>query len=421
MGSYCEETSASCRPQKAVGIGCSNTVECLPGLVCQDGVCCSEAACPECTNCGADGECTIGVTRAPDPTGLACVDANVCDPDGVCLLELGQECGVMEACASGNCVDDVCCDQAECGTCLDCDASGSCSVIVTNADDVTGSCRGASTCDDTGDCVPRWELVGSVAEDQPPAGEYSGVVGDVLYFAAGNGGSYFKAFDTVNNLFSDVTLTNADYCWCGYTGITVSDGTSLFYFGNDGVMLTPGDVQWTPIASYSGAVPDGENATTQLGGKIYRIGGRGYSKRTSVYNIMGDSWDLTPAEAPVDGDQRCAGSSGTNVYLFGNPGGAIHRYATVGDTWTTLPNDPNQPGCSLQELHLWQGRLVNADNGGVRKFRVATESWEADTIPPPQSGLDGPRAMVANDTLFLVALDRIAGKVNVWKYLLDPS
>ena len=91
-----------------------------PSGYCVDGVCCEGASlvttdppscgvCERCDSSANPGVCTP-VKNAEDPD--SCASPNTCGPDGVCGLPNGAPCtpGVT-VCASGHCVDGVCCDS----------------------------------------------------------------------------------------------------------------------------------------------------------------------------------------------------------------------------------------------------------------------------------------------------------------------
>lgn len=87
------------------------------------------AACSRSEDLGspADGG-TGGVAGQP---GLSKDDAGAGGAGGAagcggasCLQPLGTPCTSADMCASGNCVDKVCCDSACTGTCMACDGTG---------------------------------------------------------------------------------------------------------------------------------------------------------------------------------------------------------------------------------------------------------------------------------------------------------
>ncbi|MBI2396151.1 MAG: hypothetical protein HYV09_41695, partial [Deltaproteobacteria bacterium] len=66
----------------------------------------------------------------------------------------GGACSIGTQCATGFCVDGVCCEQLSCGTCQACDVAGSpgkCAPVI-GADDTDTCAAATSTCDATGAC-----------------------------------------------------------------------------------------------------------------------------------------------------------------------------------------------------------------------------------------------------------------------------
>jgi hypothetical protein len=95
---------------------CASNDECLTGS-CVSGVCCKSACAGTCMVCNAPpaiGECT----QLPS-----------------CSEPLGTACTMAAECASGFCVDGVCCNTACTGSCMTCGATGS-----------VGTCVQATSC-----------------------------------------------------------------------------------------------------------------------------------------------------------------------------------------------------------------------------------------------------------------------------------
>ncbi len=123
-----------------LGVPCDTDPECSTGR-CVDGVCCEQTcgACQRCDAPGQEGLCSP-VLSGPDPD--AC--PGVCDEAGTCIeagLPAGASCKVAPQCASGSCVDEVCCGQDSCGVCERCGAQGLCQPV---SGDDPDSC--ATTC-----------------------------------------------------------------------------------------------------------------------------------------------------------------------------------------------------------------------------------------------------------------------------------
>lgn len=143
---------------------CVNPSDCPSGF-CVDGVCCNAACTGFCRACtaakkgsGVDGTCgTIGVGLDPDNE---C--PNTCNGLGGCskvaiYLGLGADCSQGSQCASGYCVEGVCCDSSCTGTCQACTVAfkgsgtnGTCGNIAPNTDPqnecAAGDCNGLGAC-----------------------------------------------------------------------------------------------------------------------------------------------------------------------------------------------------------------------------------------------------------------------------------
>ncbi|MBL8743954.1 MAG: hypothetical protein JNK04_22755, partial [Myxococcales bacterium] len=78
-----------------------------------------------------------------------CTGESACSAEGVCLDALGVGCQDSAACASGHCVDGVCCDQSCPGTCEACDGAslGVCSPIVGDPHGDRPPCAAGFVCD----------------------------------------------------------------------------------------------------------------------------------------------------------------------------------------------------------------------------------------------------------------------------------
>jgi hypothetical protein len=130
---------------------CTVGAQCASGF-CVDGVCCDTAcdgACQSCAQTGKVGTCSP-VKGANDDT---CTGGSTCDATGSCRKVLGQICAGSDQCASGNCVDGVCCATAGCGQCQACavpTSEGKCAPVGRFVDDEM--CSGTSTCNGVGEC-----------------------------------------------------------------------------------------------------------------------------------------------------------------------------------------------------------------------------------------------------------------------------
>jgi hypothetical protein len=151
----------------APGAACSGDGECL-SEACNDGICCAAACNPAtCTQCTAGTGACAPVTNADDP--YTCTGTQTCDATGACKLKPGQPCpGGATMCASGFCVNGVCCGTAcatpcaVCAAALGAPADGTCGPSLAHAagtpscapflcDGVTTTCP--TTCASDTDCA----------------------------------------------------------------------------------------------------------------------------------------------------------------------------------------------------------------------------------------------------------------------------
>jgi MYXO-CTERM domain-containing protein len=105
------------------GNACSTNQECNTGS-CVDGACCEVAACGTCETCNGitPGRCS-SVINAEDPDTCSGTSNQTCDRQGTCGPGPGALCVANTDCATGYCVEGVCCDQACNGTCQACRAA----------------------------------------------------------------------------------------------------------------------------------------------------------------------------------------------------------------------------------------------------------------------------------------------------------
>jgi len=103
---------------------CSADADCANDTYCVDGVCCQSKSCNPCETCNglSRGTCTP-IFNDEDPNGCATGEGKSCNASGACLAALGSTCADGTTCASGFCVDGVCCETKCEGTCIACSAS----------------------------------------------------------------------------------------------------------------------------------------------------------------------------------------------------------------------------------------------------------------------------------------------------------
>ena len=147
--------------KKNNGQPCATAGECGSGY-CMDFVCCDTACTGLCRSCalvGSAGKCTGLAKGQPDPSGLVpCAGAMSCDGAGGCKKVDGQPCKKGAECASGHCMDGVCCHSGCTGTCRSCAVPGSkgtCAAVPAGAADTVATmpCHNGHACDGQGACL----------------------------------------------------------------------------------------------------------------------------------------------------------------------------------------------------------------------------------------------------------------------------
>jgi hypothetical protein len=107
------------------GVSCSAGTTCASGK-CVDSRCCDTDCLGTCMGCnltGHLGTCWNLDLYAHDSNAtVTCLSPKACNGSGSCLNENGQTC--TGGCASGNCVDSVCCDTTCTTACMGCAVSG---------------------------------------------------------------------------------------------------------------------------------------------------------------------------------------------------------------------------------------------------------------------------------------------------------
>ena len=153
---YCD--FGVCRPLVPVGSLCDQDAACETG-VCRDGHCCDVACSGPCQSCspaltdGPPGVCAP-VLVGTDPHD-ECAGGS-CGASGLCVLDNGGACAFGSQCASGNCVDGVCCNLScddLCDTCAYPGSLGTC-LPLPNGSDPKNECPGAQVCSGSGTCTP---------------------------------------------------------------------------------------------------------------------------------------------------------------------------------------------------------------------------------------------------------------------------
>ncbi|HRI63415.1 MAG TPA: ricin-type beta-trefoil lectin domain protein [Polyangium sp.] len=161
-GGTCNGSGActTTQPKSSNGAACISAAQCQSGY-CADGVCCDSWCLGTCETCsasikgtGANGVCGP-IAQNADPQD-ECFGGS-CNGDGTCKRVNGTVCSLNTECASGRCVDNVCCDDICDGPCVACSAAkkglgqnGICASITSGNDPdnecTPGECNGSGAC-----------------------------------------------------------------------------------------------------------------------------------------------------------------------------------------------------------------------------------------------------------------------------------
>ncbi|MCA9623298.1 MAG: hypothetical protein KC731_29965, partial [Myxococcales bacterium] len=177
-------------------------------------VACEVDLCPEPPPCQVAICTEAGCGTEPVPADTACTAAggDHCDGAGRCVKSQGKGCAVDEECASGLCVDDICCAttcEGPCQRCDDPDAAGICTPLP--AGRVGGCTEGSCDGTDSNLCATgdyRYQHVGGDGSRQRTSALFGGR--DHHFFALDftgqvmvDGGSYVGNGDDIMVVRSD--------------------------------------------------------------------------------------------------------------------------------------------------------------------------------------------------------------------------
>ena len=150
---------------------CTENDECDSGF-CVDNACCESACNIQCMSCGnAEGTCSSYVPAGEQDLNSTptCVSPNACDGAGRCLLGNGESCQNSSECATGFCVDGICCESACDEPCMLCAGEdGTCTYHVAAGEEDQNSvppCVGDSACDANGVCLADMGGACTTAQD----------------------------------------------------------------------------------------------------------------------------------------------------------------------------------------------------------------------------------------------------------------
>jgi hypothetical protein len=144
------------------GTNLTDGTSCGTGMVCGQGVC---VACAANVACNPGGNvCQTGATSCATGASVCAFKSNVMDGTGcgapkVCLAGAcvlrpnGATCAAGTDCASGNCVDGVCCGTSSCAPCNTCKFGGTCTPIGVDARCTASPATCTAGCDGAGHCT----------------------------------------------------------------------------------------------------------------------------------------------------------------------------------------------------------------------------------------------------------------------------
>ena len=310
------------------GEGCNATFAtlCASGN-CVDGVCCETAACTgSCKSCnvpGSEGICKLAAAGTVVPG--SCENGNACDGAGTCKSSNGQVCSAGATCASGFCVNGICCDSTCTGICVSCSLSGrmgTCSPRPAGTDPDnqcvggTGLCK--STCDGAGACgFPAGNAYCDSCHTCDGTGQCSVPTGS----CPGTGG----------------TTGSTSLPGTGGMGGSASGGAGGSSSGGVGgsVSVSGGAGGSTPA---SGGVGGSVSASGGAGGSVSASGGAGGS--TSVGGSIPASGGVGSGGEAATGGRGGTGSEGGRGGSSSDSGGTAGR----GGSNSTVSGDAGQGG-----------------------------------------------------------------------------
>ncbi len=172
----------------------------FPAGACNAGGICEPPAARDCPSGSCDGTICEGACSPADcAAGTFCSNVTLmCEP----LITLGGGCSLSSNCASGFCIDGVCCESECSGTCSRCGGTGRCALIASGADP-DRECAGDDVCDGAGACRMASMADAGVDAGMMDAGMDAGMeMGDSGPEDAGFDGGSFDA----NIVLPDVPL-----------------------------------------------------------------------------------------------------------------------------------------------------------------------------------------------------------------------
>ncbi len=179
----------------------------------------------------------------------------------------------------------------------------------------------------------------------------------------------------------------------------------ILVFGGERTFPQESLGEWTSVAPMPTARKEISNATVELDGKIYVIGGVARDGQITpaleIYDPATDSWS-SGHPVPVRVWRAFAAAALGKLYLFGgytstagfpfSPIGRVFEYDPQQDDWTEMTAMPTARGTAVavtvgSQIHVLGG-AANSALSTHQVFDPVNNSWSsAPTIPTPRSGL----------------------------------
>jgi hypothetical protein len=284
------------------------------------------------------------------------------------------------------------------------------------------------TCLVDGSCKASWTQVGVTPVDLEFYPQFVAALGRRIYFADASNNSqaapaYVKSFGVDDHQFRDEPAT-PDLAAAGY-GSTLSGAAGrLFYFGNQGIGLRPGDASWSSVSMPDPSVV-GDMAVASDGSTLWFAGGRKTLRGFVSYDATNSQWNTSGLPTlPDNRYQVCAGAVGGSVYLFGGADDFNGSDPSVvlkwdaADGWSHLAV-AFEGTCYEQTAATWSGLLAAFSAPDLALFDPSTETW---SYPLQVPKLDSIYAVVAPEdgNLYVVEAETpMASHVSVYQLTLQ--
>lgn len=223
------------------------------------------------------------------------------------------------------------------------------------------------------------------------------LVGTKMYVFGGysDGVGYLNdtwEYDTATDTWTDVTpVTNPPI---RYAHVAVGYGTKMYIQGGMDASVDLDDIwefdtvagTWTELAT--GGYLGRSHTACIIGDKIYCIGGysggTSYNESIYIYDITNNTWSTIV----LDRDPATNISitiDGTDIYLFGgwnttidasNALTILHKYDTVGDTWTQLTSLSGEfSSATMNRGVSYNGKLYIPDERVINEYDLTSNEW----------------------------------------------